>query len=166
MNTLQRLLRHLFATHWHMRRLFPAQALDRLEQAIGEVEAGHSGELRLVIENELDLASILAGKSPQVRAREVFGRFGVWDTQHNNGVLIYLLLADRRVEVVADRGFRGLVSDEEWAGVCRAMEVEFRAGRFAAGAEAGIRAAGVLIGRHFPSDGEQRNELPDRPVLL
>ena len=148
-----------------MRRLFPAESLDRLERAIAEVEAGHSGEIRLVIESELDFASILAGKTAQVRAREVFGRFGVWDTEANNGVLIYLLLADHRVEIVADRGFRGLVTESEWREVCARMEEQFRAGRFADGAEAGIRAAGALIARHFPGEGG-RNELPDRPVLL
>ncbi len=165
MNTFLRLLRHLFATHWYMHRLFPAESLDRLERTIAEVETGHSGEVRLVIESELDFASILAGKTAHVRAREVFGRFGVWDTESNNGVLIYLLLADRRVEIVADRGFRGLVTDAEWREVCARMEAEFRAGRFSDGAEAGIRAAGQLVARHFPGDGG-RNELPDRPVLI
>ena len=165
MNLLQRLLRHLLATHWHMRRLFPPEALDRLEQSIKAVEAGHAGEVRLVIESELDLGSLLAGKTAAVRAREVFGRFGVWDTEGNNGVLIYLLLADRHVEIVADRGFRGLVTEAEWREVCAVMETAFRAGRFEDGARAGIEAAGRLIGRHFPATAA-RNELPDRPILL
>lgn len=165
MNKLHRLWNHLIATHWRMRALFPPASLDQLERATAAAETGHAGELRLVIESSLDFQSILAGKTARDRAREVFGLLGVWDTQANNGVLIYLLLADRRVEVVADRGFRELVTPEEWQRVCRLMEVEFRAGRFPEGAKAGIEAAGLLIGRHFPGTGA-RNELPDRPVLL
>ncbi len=162
---LKRLFRHALATRAHMHRLFPEQALDELETAVSRAESEHSAEIRFVIESELDLHSILAGKSARDRAREVFGRFGVWDTEANNGVLIYLLIADRRVEIVADRGFRDLVTHEEWQGVCRAMEVRFRAGQFKEGALAGIAAAGVLAARHFPPAGA-RNELPDRPILL
>lgn len=165
MASVKRILRHLFATHAHMRRLFPSEALDRLEQAIRAAESGHGGEIRLVIESELDLGSLIRGKSAVERARDVFGRFGVWDTDANNGVLIYLLLADRHVEIVADRGFRDLVTPADWARVCAQMESEFRAGRFEAGAAGGIEAVGQLIGRHFP-DRARRNELPDRPVLL
>ena len=165
MASLDRLLRHLFTSRATMRRLFPESALDDLEKAIAVAEDLHSAEIRVVIEADLDVGSIFAGKTARDRAREVFGRFGVWDTEANNGLLIYLLLADRRVEIVADRGFRGLVSDAEWQDVCRTMESHFRAGRFAAGALAGVAAAGLLAARHFPPDGA-RNELPDRPVLL
>lgn len=139
--------------------------LDDLEKAISTAEAQHSAEIRVVIESDLDVGSIFAGKSARERAREVFGRFGVWDTEQNNGVLIYLLLADRRVEIVADRGFRTLVAAAEWQEVCRAMETHFRAGRFSDGVLAGVAAAGQLAARHFPAVGA-RNELPDRPVLL
>ena len=105
------------------------------------------------------------GKTPHARAVELFGQCGIWDTEANNGVLIYLLLADRRVEILADRGFGELVTHSEWRVVCKEMEMSFREGQFAEGVERGIKAAGLLIARHFPVKGN-RNELPDRPALI
>ena len=129
-------------------------------------ESTHSGELRVVIETDLDAWSILAGKTPRARAIEAFSGFHVWDTELNNGVLLYVLCADRAVEIVADRGFNKLVTADEWRKVCAAMETEFRAGRWAEGALAGVNAAAALMGRHFPGTGRSGNELPDRPILL
>jgi uncharacterized membrane protein len=166
MGRAPRLLRHLFETHFATRRRFSAAVLDRIEAAVGSAEAAHRGELRVVIETDLDAWSILAGKSSRQRALEVFAACHVWDTELNNGVLIYVLFADRAVEIVADRGFNGLVGTEEWAQVCRAMEAEFRQGRWEHGALAGIGAAAHLVTRHFPGRDPNRNELPDRPLLL
>ncbi|HXQ64151.1 MAG TPA: TPM domain-containing protein [Steroidobacteraceae bacterium] len=166
MKRLGRLLRHLIETRLVTRRRFPPAALDRIESAVGAAEAGHAGELRIVIETDLDAWSILSGKTPRQRAIEVFAGFHVWDTELNNGVLLYVLCADRDVEIVADRGFNGLVTPEEWRGVCQAMETEFRAGRWSEGALAGVAAAAKLMGRHFPASGQGVNELPDRPTLL
>jgi uncharacterized membrane protein len=104
--------------------------------------------------------------SSRERAREVFALKGVWNTAENNGVLIYLLLADRRVEVVADRGIDARVAPSEWEAVCRMMEGHFREGRFEQGALAGIDAVSDLLARHFPAGGERRNELEDRPALI
>lgn len=165
MHTLERVFRHAFASRGYMNRLFPPSTLDELERAVTDAEARHSAEIRFVIESDLDLKSIISGKTAHQRAREIFGRFGVWDTEANNGVLIYLLLADRRVEIVADRGFRDLVTHAEWQEVCRTMERSFRAGNFAEGSLAGVEATGKLAARHFPPAGA-RNELPDRPVLM
>ena len=107
------------------------------------------------------------------RALEVFSHLRVWDTERNNGVLIYVQLADRHVEIVADRGFRDAVSADQWAAVCRRMEQHFGAGRFEAGAVAGVEAVGALIAAHFPATapadadgGGAANELPDRPALI
>jgi uncharacterized membrane protein len=99
----------------------------------------------------------------------VFSQLRVWDTEANNGVLIYVQLADRNVEIVADRGFQGRVSSAEWEAVCRLMEEHFRAGRFQIGSIAGVDAIGDLLARHFPQDlanAQSRNQLPDRPALL
>jgi len=166
MNRVERLVRHLFETHLLTRRRFPPAALDQIEEAVRRAEQGHSGELRVVIETDLDAWSILRGKTPRQRAIEAFAHFHVWDTELNNGVLLYIQCADRAVEIVADRGFNGLVSADEWRGVCRAIETEFRAGRWAAGATAGVAAAAILMGRHFPATGRNGNELPDRPIVL
>jgi uncharacterized membrane protein len=165
-----RLIRHAAATHWRTRMLFPAATLDAIEQAIGRAERTHAGEIRFVIETALAPVHVLNGVEPRARALEVFAHSRVWDTEHNNGVLIYLQLADRHVEIVADRGFAGRVSPAEWEAVCRLMEQHFRAGRFQEGAIAGVDAIGNLLARHFPPDAtsssQSHNQLPDRPTLL
>lgn len=167
---VSRLIRHVAATHWRTRMLFPGATLDAIEQAIARVEGSHAGEIRFAIETALTPLHILNDVSPRARALEVFAHLRVWDTEHNNGVLIYVQLADRGVEIVADRGFEGRVRPAEWEAVCRLMEEHFRAGRFAAGSIAGVEAIGHLLGRHFPpsprSASQTHNELPDRPTLL
>jgi uncharacterized membrane protein len=165
-----RLIRHAAATHWRTRMLFSSATLDAIEQAIGRVERAHSGEIRFAVETALTPLHIINGAAPRARALEVFAHLHVWDTEQNNGVLIYVQLADRAVEVVADRGFEGRVSPAEWQAVCRLMEEHFRAGRFKDGSIAGIDAIGDLLARHFPPGPGQaaqlRNQLPDRPTLL
>lgn len=163
---MPRLLRHLLTTRWQLRRLFPAATLAAIEAAVRAAEREHSGEIRFAIETCLDLRRLLSGASPRDRARQLFGRLGVWDTRRNNGVLIYVLLAEQDIEIVADRGFDGVVQPAEWQEVCRCMENEFRAGHFEAGALAGIRRVSALIGRHFPAAPGDRNELPDAPAVL
>jgi uncharacterized membrane protein len=165
-----RLLRHAAATHWRTRRLFPSKTLDAIEQAIARAERTHAGEIRFAIETALTPLHVLNGVAPRARALEVFAHLHVWDTERNNGVLIYVQLADRAVEIVADRGFAGRVSPAEWQAVCRLMEEHFRAGRFEIGSIAGVEAIGNLLARHFPANAEpvspSRNQLPDRPTLL
>ena len=164
-----RLLRHATATHWRTRMLFPAATLDAIEQAIARAELTHAGEIRFAIETALTPTHILHDVTPRAHALEVFSRLRVWDTEANNGVLIYVQLADRTVEIVADRGFQGRVRPAEWEAVCRLMEEHFRAGRFQSGSIAGVDAIGNLLARHFPQDAAKaaiRNQLPDRPTLL
>ena len=165
--TIARLLRHLFATHWMTRRCFDSETQKRIEVSITEVEALHGGEIRFAIETALDLPDLFAGLTSRHRALQVFGQLGVWDTAANNGVLIYVLRADRSVEIVADRGIGSRVLQSEWAAVCRAMEDHYRAGRFAEGSDVGVRGVGRLLAKHFPNDqGGRANELPNQPVLL
>jgi uncharacterized membrane protein len=165
-----RLIRHAAMTHWRTRMLFPGATLDAIEQAIARVELTHAGEIRFAIETALSPQHILSGAAPRDRALEVFASLKVWDTEHNNGVLIYVQLADRTVEIVADRGFEGRVSAAEWQAVCRLMEEHFRAGRFKEGSIGGVDAIGNLLARHFPPNPNPAagslNQLPDRPTLL
>ena len=161
-----RFLRHVFATRWSTRRRFGPKVLGAIETAIRETEAGHAGEIRFAVETALDMAELVEDLSPRRRAMQVFGQLGVWDTAQNNGVLIYLLLADHVVEIVADRGIAARISQSEWDGVCREMEQQFRAGAFEAGVIAGIQAVGARLERHFARQGARANELPDRPIVL
>jgi uncharacterized membrane protein len=165
-----RLLRHAAATHWRTRMLFPSATLDAIEQAIGRAEQTHAGEIRFAIETSLTPQHILNDVGSRARALEVFAHLRVWDTEHNNGALIYVQMADRSVEIVADRGFQGRVSPAEWEAVCRLMEEHFRAGRFKIGSIAGVDAIGNLLSRHFPpipgQTAQSHNQLPDRPTLL
>lgn len=163
---LLRLLRHLGTTRWSTRRRFGPPARAAIEAAITECEQRHGGELRFIVETALDLPELWHDLTPRARALQVFGQFGVWNTEHNNGVLIYVLLADRAVEIIADRGIARHVTAAEWQAVCRQMEQHFRAGRFTEGAVLGIRAVGALLGRHFPAHPSGGNELPNQPVLL
>jgi uncharacterized membrane protein len=167
---LARLIRHATSTHWRARMLFPASTLDAIEQAVGRAEQTHQGEIRFAIETALPPLEVLADLAPRRRALDVFAQLGVWDTERNNGVLIYVELADRVVEIVSDRGLASQVKQAEWESVCRMMEEHFRAGRFKAGSIAGVDAVGTLLARHFPAvsplPGRAGNQLPDRPILL
>lgn len=163
---LGRMLRHLFTSRWKVRRCFPPAVLDEVERAIREMEARHAGEIRFAVEGALDVPELLRDEPPRARALEVFGALGVWDTADNNGVLIYVLLADRDVEILADRGIAARVPPADWERLCREMETHFRAGRFAEGSIAGVRGVGELLARHFPGSRGDANELPNQPVLL
>jgi uncharacterized membrane protein len=163
---LGRTIRHLFATRWTTRRRFTPAVLRRIEAAIAALERAHAGEIRFAIETAFDLPDLWYGTTPRARAVQVFGQLGVWDTEANNGVLIYVLMADRDVEIVADRAIAARVPQASWEAVCREMEGHFRAGRFADGAEAGIAGVGRLLAGHFPGAAGDRNEQPDAPVIL
>ncbi len=161
-----RFLRHIFITRWTTRRHFGPRVLGDIEAAIRTVESQHAGEIRFVVETALDLVDLIQDVSPRRRAMQVFGQLGVWDTSLNNGVLIYLLLADHVVEIVADRGIASRVTQSDWDGVCREMERHFGEKRFGEGSVAGIFAVGRLLARHFPRRRPDADELPNQPVLL
>ena len=159
-----RLTRHIFLPRRGLRRAFDEAALNAIEQAITDTEKTHGGEVRIALEASLDPAELFSDITPRQRALQAFSHLGVWDTELNNGVLIYVLWADRDVEIVADRGFNGRISAQEWSDVCHRMEQLFSQGSASSAVIAGIQAAGALISRHFPA--ADRNELPDRPTLL
>ncbi|UQR65168.1 TPM domain-containing protein [Bradyrhizobium sp. C-145] len=164
--SMKRIARHLVQHHWRAKQIFPQAVLDRIEQAIKRGEATHSGQVRFVVEGALDGRPLFRNQPARARALDVFSHLRIWDTKHNNGVLIYLLLADRDVEIVADRGIDAKVGAEGWERICRAMEAEFRSGQFERGVIAGIEAVSCELVRHFPPQGPHSNELPDAPVLM
>lgn len=161
----RRVLRHLVASDLTVRRAFPAPALRAIEQAIAGSERGRQGEICFALEAALPLVPLFRGQSARERAIEVFSRLRIWDTERNSGILIYLLLADHDVEIVADRGIAAQVAHAEWEEICREMETAFRDRRFESGALAGIQRIGDLVAAHFPAM-ERENELPDRPIIL
>jgi uncharacterized membrane protein len=161
---IKRLLRHLCVTPWHLRRRFPARTLEAVAAVVKEGERNHGGEIRVAIEADLPLRTLLSGQTSRERAIQVFSELRVWDTAARNGVLIYLCLADRVIEIVADRGFDGRVRAEQWLAVCREMEEQLRAARYEAAVTNAVLAVSKLIAPHFAK--ADRNELPDRPALL
>jgi uncharacterized membrane protein YgcG len=166
---LTRILRHFLTGRAVVRRLFPHASLVAIEQAIKQSEISHEGEVCFAVEAALDTLPLLRDQPARERAVEVFSQLRVWDTEHNNGVLVYLLLADRDVEIVADRGINVKVSGEEWERICREMEMAFRQGHFESGVVAGIAAVGSHLQKHFWAEKEREgreNELPDTPVIL
>ena len=162
--SINRVLKHLFIPHWVALRAFPQPALAKIEDAIKASERTHRGELRFAIEASLHLAHLRV--STRERARQVFAELGVWDTEENSGVLIYVQLVDRRIEFVADRGIAKRVAQAEWDAICRALETAFKAGQYVDGALAAIRAVTAILARHFPAGAVNPNELPDKPAVL
>ncbi|EIT71858.1 MULTISPECIES: TPM domain-containing protein [Hydrocarboniphaga] len=166
-NRLHRLLRHLLVGRWTTRKRFPASVLADIEAAVKRHERLHPGEVRFAVEAGLSLPHLWASVSPRERAIEVFTQLRVWDTEDNNGVLIYVLLADRDVEIVADRGVAGgRVPQSEWDACCRVIEKHFAAGRFGEGAIAGIESVSGVLARYPCGRADVGDELPNAPVLL
>jgi uncharacterized membrane protein len=163
---IARMFRHLCA-EGTARRRFPASVLDAIQRAIAAGERSHRGQVCCAIEGALPFAELWRGRTPRARAADVFGRLRVWDTQHNSGVLLYVLLPDHAIEIVADRGIAAKVADESWKSICTQMQQRFAAGEFERGAVEGIAAVSELLAQHFPAgEGVRGNELSDRPVLL
>ncbi len=164
--SIKRIARHLVQHHWRARQIFPPDVLARIEQAVRRGEATHSGQVRFVVEGALDGAPLFRNQPARARALDVFSLLRIWDTAHNNGVLIYLLLADRDVEIIADRGIDAKVGAAGWESICRAMEAAFASGRFERGVIGGIEAVSRELARHFPPQASPANELPDAPVVM
>lgn len=162
----KRVMLHLSTGRASALRTFPSATLAEIERAIKTTEELHDGQIRFAVEASLDLAPLLAGQSARQRAIEVFAKLRVWDTEYNNGVLIYLLLADRDVEIVADRGIHVRLEQAVWEGICQKMEAAFRAGHFESGVLAGIHEVGEHLARHFPPRSDKSNEMSDAPVVL
>ncbi len=163
---IKRIVKHLLLTDGKVRRAFGSSTLNTIEAAIAAGETEHVGEIRFAVEGGLDGAPLFNGQSARERAIELFSQLRVWDTQQNTGVLIYVLLADRAVEIVADRGIHAKVDSQEWSKVCRQMEAAFGQSDFESGVVAGVQAVTRHLKQQFPSNSHDRNELPNQPVVL
>ena len=162
-----RLLRHRLLDERDAARMLSKDALARIEAHVAASEKRHSGEIRVVVEAGLPISYLRRDATPRERAIALFGKFGVWDTERNNGVLVYLLLAERAIEIVADRGLNRAVTDAEWAQIADAMKSAFRDGDFEGGLLRAVDAVDALLVRHFAAtDGTTDvNELPDAPLM-
>lgn len=163
---LRRLLKHLAIPDWVARRGISAADLTALTTAIAASETRHRGELRFVLEGALPLDTLRYDQTARQRAIQLFSELRVWDTADNSGVLIYVQLIDRQVEILADRGINAKVAQSEWDAICREMEIAFAEGQWRSGAVSAIARAGDLLAQHFPATDNNPNELPDGPLML
>lgn len=172
---LARAWRHVWTFERRTQRAFPAQVLDTIEATIQRSEQAHHAEIRFVVETSLPWDALRDDASTRERAQQLFSLLRVWDTEHNNGVLIYVLMADRAVEIVADRGISRYIADAQWQAVCKTMTSAFAQQQFEHGAVACLEQVGAWVGALFPADSaagatppqlDNPNELPNRPVLL
>jgi len=168
MNKLLRILKHRWFDERDTKRALKPDVVQRLQQRVAASERAHSGEIRLCVEAGLPLSYLWRGLTARDRAVTMFGKLRVWDTEHNNGVLIYLLLAEHAIEIVADRGIDSRVDDAEWAAMAQRMGAAFREGRFEDGLTQALEEMSALLVTHFPlaANEPDTNELPDEPVVL
>jgi uncharacterized membrane protein len=163
---IYRTIQHLSMTDGRVKRAFSVATMKTIEATIRACEAEHVGEICFVVESALGTTALLQNQSSQDRALELFSSLRVWDTEHNCDVLIYLLFADRQVEIIADRGIQAKSGSQVWAQICEDMSAAFKEGKFEEGSLQGIRAVARQLHGHFPNPSLQGNELPDHPVLL
>ena len=164
---LQRILRHRWIDEADTRKAVPPELVERLTRRVAASERRHSGEVRICVEAGLPLSYLWRGASARERAVAMFGKLRVWDTEHNNGVLIYLLLAEHAIEIVADRGVARHVPPQHWQALARDMASAFKAGRFEQGLAAAVDAVDQLLRQHFAlaAGAANPNELPDTPLV-
>lgn len=163
---VKRSLRHLLSTRTEAARVFPPATLEAIAEAITAGEQTHRGEVRLVVEKSLPLSAIWDGISNRQRALALFADYGIWDTEDNCGVLLYVNLADHKVDIVADRGINRRIDPATWQAICSTMTAGFAQGRFHDATLEAIAQVNALLRQHFPSNGARLNELPDKPLML
>lgn len=163
---MKRLLQHLLHLPLLAHRAFPPAARRQIAAAVTAGEARHRGEIRFVVEGRWPLRDVWAGKTPDQRAVEVFGISGAWDTSENTGVLIYALLCERHVQVLADRGINARVPPATWEALCGQLREDYAAGRFEAGSIRAVTTLSDILAEHFPANGKRTNEVPDEPIVL
>lgn len=164
---VKRLFRNLLTTPLQVRRAFNAAVRQAIEQAITASELHHRGEVRLVVEGSLDIVPLLRGLSARQRAVQLFSQLGMWDTEQNTGVLVYVLFAEHRLEIVADRGIAARVAQAEWDAISAGISTAFQARQFEQGAVIGVQRITALLATHFPpAAAGNPDELPNRVILL
>lgn len=163
---MNRYWQNLVTTRFVLGRAFPQPVLDAIEAAVRESEKRHGAEIQFAIETALEFSDLWRGVTARDEALRAFSELGVWDTERNNGVLIYVLLAERDIEIVADRGYRGRVSDDQWKDICSGMQQAYASDRFLEGSLAGIDAVATILEGEFPRSDDDIDERPNRPHVF
>ncbi|MEA5097857.1 MAG: TPM domain-containing protein [Burkholderiaceae bacterium] len=166
MKIFSRLLKHGVTTSSAGKRAFPAETLKVIEATIADGETRHRAEVRLIVEHSLSLGAVLQRITSRQRAIELFSRYRIWDTEENSGVLVYINLADRKVEIIADRAVGRLIGKEAWHAVCRTMTRGFAQGEFHDSSVAAMVRLNALLETHFPASGTHVNQLSNKPIVL
>lgn len=166
MKTVPRMVAHLTSTKAASRRAFPAATLKAIQDTIAAGEALHRAEIRVIIEPALRTADVLRGIGARARARELFSTYQIWDTEENCGILLYVNLADHKVEIIADRTAARLLSAAEWQAICTTMTGGFARGQFHDSALAALQQLNQMLQQRFPNSGTHRNQLSDQPIVL
>ena len=166
MSTISRFFRHIFTTRASAKRAFPPETLKVIEDVVAEGETRHRAEVRVVVESSLSGADVLAKVTPRQRAIVLFSQFGIWDTEENCGVLVYVNMADRKVEIVADRDVSRRISSEEWDAICHTMTDNFAKGEFRNSTISAVKQLNALLEKHYPDVGVVNNQLPNQPIVL
>jgi uncharacterized membrane protein len=166
MNTFIRLIRHLLTTSASGRRAFPTATLQVIEQRIAEGESQHRAEIRLIVEPSLPLGSVLRRITSRERALALFAQYGIWDTEENCGMLVYINMADHKIEIVTDRGIGKKVAAEVWQAICNDMTQGFKQDAYLDSTLAALGKINALLQQHFPATGSRINQLPNRPLML
>jgi uncharacterized membrane protein len=165
-HTLQRIWRHLLTTRRSARRAFPASTLKAIQQKIADGEVTHRAEVKMIVEGSLSLPAVLNGVTSRNRAHELFSHYRIWDTEENVGVLLYVNLADHKVEIIVDRAIGRATKPTDWQAVCKTMTKEFANGAFHDSTLAALEQMNGLLTQHFPDEGRKKNELSDKPLVL
>jgi len=166
MQSISRMIRHLLATNYGTKKRFPTTTLKKIEQAIAASEISHNGQIRFIVETSLSPLALYQGLSVKERALEIFALFRVWDTANNNGVLIYLLMADHAFEIIADRNIHETAGQSYWDEVSQEMGMLLRNNQFEEGVLLGIERISRVLQLHFPESVVTPNELPDQPLII
>lgn len=162
----RRALVHLRSTAAAGRRAFPEATLKAIEEAIAQGELAHTAEVRLIVETSLGLADVFNDVGNRQRALALFAQYGVWDTEDNCGVLIYINLAEHQVDIVADRNVGRRISHAEWEAICRTMTQGYAAGAYHDSTLAALAALNALLVQHFPASGAGPNQLPNQAIVI
>ncbi|WP_151447414.1 TPM domain-containing protein [Lacisediminimonas profundi] len=163
---MKRLFRHLTTTSAAGRRAFPPEGMKAIQAAIARGEKAHRAEIRLMVEPAMSFGDLLEGRTARHRARALFTEYRIWDTEENCGILVYINLADRMVEIVADRGVNKLLEAAQWQQVCRTITAGFAAGRYDESVVEAIDQLNGMLHADFPAEDHNPNELPNRPLML